>query len=481
MKIERIIPVVAAAAAVTLLVTWWLQAAPRTPVPRVSESDRKRLAEKLAAQEAKARIRIPEAADPPRADGKLERFDVQAPALPGAWPQFRGPGRDGVSPEQTPLARAWPQAPKVLWSRLVGEGHAGPAVLDGKIYLLDYDTVLQADVVTCMSLADGKDIWRYSYPVAVKRNHGMSRTVPAVTKEYLVALGPMCHVTCLNTADGKPRWQIDLAEKFGATVPPWYAGQCPLIDAGRAILATGGGALLTAVDCKTGKVVWHTPNPKGWKMTHSSVMPITVAGTKMYVYAASGGVVGVSAKTGKLLWQVTEWTVRMANVPSAVDLGEGRVLVSGGYDAGAMMLRITPWGEGFAAQILFRKEAREFSATQHTPVLYKGHLYAGRQDGELACMDLAGKVLWTSGSADTFGLGPFLIAGGMNYPMDDEGLLTLAEATPARYRPLGQVQAVRHEEDGEALPGHDAWAPMALVGGRLLLRDLTRLVCLDVR
>jgi outer membrane protein assembly factor BamB len=39
--------------------------------------------------------------------GKLVRSDGQPANLPGAWPQFRGPNRDGISPETVSLARAW--------------------------------------------------------------------------------------------------------------------------------------------------------------------------------------------------------------------------------------------------------------------------------------------------------------------------------------------------------------------------------------
>ena len=69
---------------------------------------------------------------------------------------------------------------------------------------------------------------------------------------------------------GKARWLIDLVLDHGATVPPWYAGQCPLIDAttDRLIVAPGGKALLMAIDYHTGKVVWESPNPHGWTMTH---------------------------------------------------------------------------------------------------------------------------------------------------------------------------------------------------------------------
>ena len=63
---------------------------------------------------------------------------------------------------------------------------------------MDYDREKKQDAVRCLSLADGKEIWRYSYPVAVKRNHGMSRTMPAVTDKYVVGHGPKCHVACLD-------------------------------------------------------------------------------------------------------------------------------------------------------------------------------------------------------------------------------------------------------------------------------------------
>ena len=99
-----------------------------------------------------------------------------------------------------------------------------------------------------------KRIWAYRYPNEVKRNHGMSRTVPAVIDKYVVSLGPKCHVLCLDPADGRRRWMLDLVRQYGARVPEWYAGQCPLVETDwpsgpRAILCTrragaaGGGRL----------------------------------------------------------------------------------------------------------------------------------------------------------------------------------------------------------------------------------------------
>jgi outer membrane protein assembly factor BamB len=101
-------------------------------------------------------------------EGTLVKSDGIPSDLPGAWPRFRGENFDAVSTEEISLAKTWPEnGPEVLWSIDVGEGYAGPAILAGRVYLLDYDQQNQADVIRCLSLADGKEIWRYSYPVKV--------------------------------------------------------------------------------------------------------------------------------------------------------------------------------------------------------------------------------------------------------------------------------------------------------------------------
>ncbi len=56
--------------------------------------------------------------------------------------------------------------------------------------------------------------------------------------------------------------------------------------------------------------------------------------------------------------------------------------------------------------------------------------------------------------------------------LNDTGTLTLVQASPQGYKQLAQARV---------LTGHDAWGPLALVDGRLIARDLTRMVCLDVR
>ena len=460
--VERIIPLATAVACIIALVLW-LKGSEATELQMRVPDEREIIIEAVS----------------PGSQGKLETFDGKAAKIEGSWPRFRGKNADGISDEMTYLAKEWPDAgPEELWSIEVGEGHAGAAVLAGRVYVMDYDRGQAADVVRCLSLADGKDIWRYSYPVKVKRNHGMSRTVPAVTEKYVVTIGPKCHVTCLDAVSGERKWFIDLVRDYNTKVPPWYAGQCPLIDNGRAILAPGGDALMIAVDCESGKVLWKTPNPDAWKMTHVSVVVMTFpprrAGKerRMYVYCGSGGVVGISADDGVVLWKTTEWRIRIAAVASPVVAGEDRLFLSGGYNAGSMMLEIEEKEGVYSAKPVFRLKQSVYGSPQHTPILYNEHIYGVRPDQELVCLNLDGKLIWRSSPQDRFGLGPYMIADNMIFVMNDSGLLTLAEASSSGYRRVARAQVLK---------GHDSWGPMAIADGRLILRDLTRMICLDVR
>ncbi len=403
--------------------------------------------------------------------GVFTRGEGVPSSLPGIWPGFRGPELDGLAPE-TSLARTWPPSgPTVLWSRELGEGHAGAAVFGGCVYLLDYDQAAQRDVIRCLSLDDGREIWSRAYRVKIKRNHGMSRTVPAVSAKHVITLGPKCHVVCCDRVTGEYRWGMDLVRQFGTKVPPWYAGQCPLLDGDRLILAPGGSALMIAVDAATGKVLWKTPNPRRWEMTHSSILPLTFAGRRMYVYCASGGVVGVDADCGALLWETDAWKISIATVPTPVEIGKGRLLLTGGYEAGAAILQLTQQQGRIVPRLERRFPANEFGSDQQTPIFYQGYIYGVIPGGQLVCLDPSGRRLWASGSTHRFGLGPYLIADGLIYLMNDSGTLTLVEATPAGYHQRAQARI---------LEGHDSWGPLALVGGRLLARDLTRMVCVDV-
>lgn len=393
---------------------------------------------------------------------------------PGSWPQFRGANRDAVT-EGFSIASSWSESgPKILWEIPVGEGHAGAAVHEGRVFLIDYDKALQEDVIRCLSLKDAEEIWRYTYFVKVKRNHGMSRTVPAVDDEFIVTLGPKCHVHCLKAVSGELVWKKSLVTEYGTKIPEWYAGQCPLIEKDRVILAPGGTCLMTAIELSTGKTIWETPNEDGWHMTHSSILPIEFMGERQYVWCSSGGAVGVSAKTGKILWKLPKWKIKIANIPSPIDLGNGKIFFSGGYNAGAVMCRLTQSDETIIPEIIFQIDAKTFGTDQQTPIFYKGYIYGVIPGGKLACLSQEGERLWVE-EAYNFGLGPYSIIDNKLLVLDDDqskpGELCLFEM---------DGKGVKKIASSKVLEGHDAWAPMAFVNGKVILRDLTTMICLDL-
>jgi len=402
----------------------------------------------------------------------LTRGDGKPSATSGSWSRFRGNDSDAVSKENVPLKRSLSEdSLPVLWGVALGEGFAGPAVKNGCVYLLDYDMEDKRDALRCLSFDNGKEIWRFSYPVRIKKNHGMSRSIPAVTEKYCVTVGPKCHAACVDATTGKEKWFVDLKKVYGAVEPEWYAAQCPLIVNDAAILAPGGPeVLMTAVDCETGKERWRTPNPFGWTMTHSSVMPMELGGIKTYVYCGKGGVVGVDAANGEILWSTPDWQIEIATCPSPVVLPDNRIFFCGGYKAGSLMLQIQ--GDG-TPKTLFRLTDPQFGSEQQTPIFFDGHLFGVRQrDKEFVCLNLDGKVVWHSGSKGRFGGGPYILADGMFLILDDDGKLTACEATTTGYHPLFEAQI---------LADHGCWAPLAIVAGRLLLRDQIYMKCLDLR
>jgi outer membrane protein assembly factor BamB len=456
-----IVPLVLTAAGIVLL-AGWIHSFYAVSVPM-----------RLPGEDGRPTAALSESPSGVSKQGRLETFDGVPSESSGSWPTFRGVRYDGVSVDSVPLIRSFPaEGPKELWRVSLGEGYAGPAVRKGRVYLLDYDMARQCDAIRCFSLDDGREIWRYSYPVQVKRNHGMSRTIPAVDDRFVVTLGPKCDVTCLDADTGQFRWAIDLVREYGTQEPLWYAGQCPRIEDGKAILAPAGReVLMMAVDCESGQVLWKTPNPNRWQMTHSSVLPIDFEGQRMYVYCAVGGVAGIAAEDGNLLWQTDAWTLRI-NVPTPVWIGDGRLFFSAGYNKGSMMMRLVRQDNRIVPEVLFSLPPEVFGADQQTPIFYQGFLYGVRPNKEMVCLDLEGKIRWSSGSQNKFGLGPYIIADGMILALNDEGVLSLIEARPDEFVLLAKAKV---------LEGHESWAPPALVEGRLIVRDFTTMKCLDLR
>ena len=226
------------------------------------------------------------------------------------------------------------------------------------------------------------------------------------------------------------------------------------------------------MELETGKTLWQAPQSARLEddpfLSHADGIREDGGFTSI---AAAAAWPASQPKTGRCCGKRRRWKISIATVPSPLVLDGGKILLAGGYNAGSLLLQLRDQGGQLVPETVWKLAPEVFGATQHTPIFHDGQVFGTRPDGQFVCLGLDGKILWSSPAGDSFGLGPFLFADGLCFVMNDSGKLSLLEGSSARCNLLAQAQV---------LHGRESWGPMALAGGRLLARDFTRLVCLDV-
>jgi outer membrane protein assembly factor BamB len=421
-------------------------------------------------------------ADDVRIGEYFMRYEESTPELTGKWTCFRGENFSNIIRTSDKIIYNGNDYPE-LWSVTTGEGHAAPVIYNGLVYFLDYDETLSSDMLRCFSLESGKEQWRRWYRVPMKRNHGFSRTVPVISDDYIITLGPQGHLMCCHPLTGDLKWSKDLQKEFHTEVPFWYAGQCPRVDDGILVVAPAGEEILIAgIDCNTGETAWETPNTLKFKMSHSSITPMTLHGKKTYVYAGVGGVCGISADKadkGKLLWSQTKWQPSVI-APSPLQLSESRIFLVAGYGTGGALLKVDPAGEKWSVTITEQYKPNEgLSSEQQTPILYNNMILTvmPKDGGSLRDKLVAysptdlHNPLWTSAADERFGLGPYLVINDRLFVLKDDGELYVYKIESGN---------LRLEKKQRIMEGVDAWGSMAYADGRLLVRDAHNVKCLKI-
>jgi len=399
------------------------------------------------------------------------------------WPGYYGPRRDGTSPEKG-ILRTWPkEGPKVLWTAPLGKGYGGPAVVGGKVYLLDRNDT-GTDTLRCLDFINGRELWNFAYAAPGKFDHAGSRTTPTVDGNNVYTCGPLGDLYCVNTATHKPVWHKNVWQDFGGGgLPTWAITQNPLIYRDLLIVASQTPqAGVVAYDKLSGELKWKSPALSG-RVGYVSPSLVKVGGEDHLVMitasggfgrtASGGSVNGLDPLTGRILWTYGNWQCGIP-VPHAVDAGEGRVLITGGYRAGAAMIKVQKKADGsYSVTELFKNA--DFGAHTQPPLVYRDHFYAQytineRSDG-LVCMTMGGEVKWKTGDEPPFNKGGMVLADGLLLAVDGNTTLYLIEPDPAGFKRLASA---------ELLAAGENWAPIALVDGKLLIRDQTQLKCLAV-
>lgn len=411
------------------------------------------------------------------------------------WPQYLGPNGNSVSAQKN-ILRSWPEnGPEVLWTVDVGIGFGGPVVKDGKVYLLDRDDEV-GDNLRCFDLSSGKELWDFGYEAPGSVMFPGSRSVPTLDSNHVYSCGPYGDLYCIDINAHEPVWNKNVWTDFGGgKIPRWAITQCPLVYGDLLIVASQAPeAGIVAYEKLTGNVIWKTPSlgPVGY--VSPAIVKVSGEDHVVMITAASGGrgspltggkVVGIEPLTGKILWEYTNWLCRIP-VPGAIDAGEGRVLIIGGYEAGAAMIKVEKKADGnYSVSELYKTV--EFGAHTKPAILYDDYFYAQyttneRREG-LVCMSMDGQIMWKTERSPKFMRGSMILAEGLILATDGGQTLYLIEPDPSGFKPLESAELLipdPGEDQTVETFGTQNWAPIALADGMLLIRDQSKLMCVKV-
>lgn len=382
-----------------------------------------------------------------------------------SWPQWSGPTRDGAV-DASGIYHVIPKEGLTqLWRRDVGLGYSGPAIVDGRVFVMDYllesgkvinnagkrDELLGKERIQCLSASDGTPIWKYEYdrPYAISYGGG-PRCTPTVHNGFVYALGAEGNLTCLDAATGEKKWSRDFKGEFGAKTPIWGHSASPLVHADSLICMVGGeGSLVVSFDLKTGKTNW-----KDLTASDAGYCPPTViqhGGKEQLLIWDPEKVSSLAPEDGQLYWQhELKPGYGMSILPP---VKEGNLLFASGESNTSAMFRLA--NDRPDASVLWRGKPKVglFLATGNA-VFEDGHLYgADIRSGAVVCAQASdGKRLWQSALPTTgstrgrggahgtaalmsLGDGEFLI-------LSETGDLISATMTPSGYEETGRCHVI---------------------------------------
>jgi outer membrane protein assembly factor BamB len=394
---------------------------------------------------------------------------LSTPALGEDWPKWRGPNSNGISPEKG-INKDWKaKPPKKLWDvPMRDKGHAGPAVADGRLFIVDHEG--ENDVVRAIDLKTGQDLWQFPYPEKKTSDHGYARMTPLIEGDRVYTTSRFGVVNCLNAKTGEKIWSRDLFADFKGKGPTWGIAMSPVIDGEKLIVCPGSKeGSVAALDKMTGKTIWHGGG--GYGLGYATPVIATLAGKKQYLVFMGLELVGIDAADGKELWK-HRWRA-VQNTATPIVTQPDHVFITTWYSKKACaLLKITDNGP----EVVWENE--NLMSKINTPILFDGHLYGNNSaTGNLVCIDAkTGELKWQQPG---FEHGGQVAADGVLIAVDGEGgEIVMLEMSPRGYNELGRT--FPFAKGGNNLRGN-VWAPPIIADGKLLARDRNRLVCLDLK
>lgn len=394
------------------------------------------------------------------------------------WPQWRGPNRNGISPE-TGLLKEWPAGgPKLVWQKKdLGEGYSTPAVAGGRIFFIS-NQGLENESVHALNEKDGEPIWSTRIGKVGNPNQNppypSARSTPTVDGNFVYALGSDGDLACLDAAKGEIKWQKSLRKDFGGEPGVWAYAESPLVD-GDAVVVTPGGkeATLLALNKSTGDVIWKCPIAEGDPAGYASIVIVNAAGRKQYVQFAGKGLVGVDANTGKFLWRYDR-TAKGSFADIVTPVEKDGYVYTASPNAGGAAVKLVAAGDGVQAEEAYF--AKKLPVAIGGAVVVGDFMYGTSRDQTMCVEFKTGTVKWTKDRA--MAPASILYADGRLYLHGEkEGDVALLEATPESYKELGHFSPPDLPADRVG----KAWQYPVIANGRLYIPDWGTLWCYEIK
>ena len=336
------------------------------------------------------------------------------PLAAGEWPNWRGPGQTGVSPE-TGLVSKWsPEGENLAWHVPDFMGRSTPVVFDGRVCTNARagETINMHEVVACFDAGTGRELWRRRldvYHTTVPFNRvGWAAVVGDPETGNLYAHGVGGLLMALDRT-GKVVWQRSLTEELG-----FYSGfggrtHTPMVDEDRLILSfTNAGwgeqgpprTRTFAFDKKTGAILWvTTPGGQPFDLnTQTTPVVAVINGQRLLIEGnGDGWIYAIKARTGEKVWgfqlsksginttvAVNGTTVYAAHSEENIDVGVmGRVVAIDATGTGDVTKTHEVW------------RAEELGDGFPSPIYHDGRLYVVDNSANLFALDAkTGRQIW---------------------------------------------------------------------------------------
>lgn len=307
------------------------------------------------------------------------------------WPQFRGPGGQGISSAKD-LPTTWDDQKNLIWkTKLPGPGASSPIVIGDKLYLTCYSGYgmgqsggnidqLKRHVI-CVNAKDGKILWDTKIPPKQPeqkkvRDHGYAAQTPASDGKYLYVFFGKCGVFKFDLK-GSKIWEANVGNRTHS----WGSGTSPILcDDVVIVNASVESRSLVGLDKKTGKELWRA---KGMNSSWNTPHVIKINGKNEVVVSVKNFILAYDPATGKELW-------RCRGVPDyvcpSIVSKDGIVYVIGGRQSKAFAVRAGGRGDVTDTHTVWTAKV---GANVSSPVVHDGHLYwVSDRNRHAYCLDL---------------------------------------------------------------------------------------------